>query len=99
MSFVDGILYMRADFVKTNLTKRNLKPFEKKRAKRQGFLRLISSKITPAKEKEGERARSEDLKRNQEKRIMQWVALKVLFSFTLVYLTVNVLSYILVGCP
>ena len=62
-------------------------------------MRLISSKITPAKEKEGERARSEDLKRNQEKRIMQWVALKVLFSFTLVYLTVNVLSYILVGCP
>ena len=60
-----------------NLTKRNLKPFEKKRAKRpgQGFLRLISSKITPAKEKEGERARSEDLKRNQQKRIKQWVAL------------------------
>ena len=31
-------------------------------------MRLISSKITPAKEKEGERARSEDLKRNQQKR-------------------------------
>ena len=43
--------------------------------RRLGFLRLISSKITPAKEKEGERARSEDLKRKQEKRIKQWVAL------------------------
>ena len=39
-----------------------MKPFEKKRAKRQGFLGLISSKITPAKEKEGERARRLDLR-------------------------------------
>ena len=30
---------------------------------------------TSRKEKEGERARSEDLKRNQQKRIKQWVAL------------------------